>query len=116
MKININIDRTPEHIWSSICGSAWETWSWWQYLNYDGGDWDKPCDLWILVTDPYMDEYSLEAYDVLSAKVTLPDLVRALEELSDHAQIMDCLINDDFDAVYGDVVMQQAIFGEIIYG
>lgn len=114
MNINITVDRTPEEIWSMICGSAWETWSWWQGWKYDGGDWDKPCDLWVIVDDPFTDdEYSL---DVLCAKVTVADIVRALEELSDSAPIMDCLLNDDFDAVYGDVIMQQAIFGEVIYG
>lgn len=116
MKINVTIDRTPEHIWSSICGSAWETWSWWYGWKYEGGDWDKPCNLWIIVDDPYTEGDDFAANSTLCALVTLDDIVRALEELSDHAQVVDCLLNDDFDAVYGDVVMQQAIFGEIIFG
>lgn len=119
MKININIDRTPEDIWSMICGSAWETWSWWYGWKYEGGDWDKPCDLWVIVDNPWEDnpEVSpLAADNTFSALITLADIVRALEELAEHPQIMDCLLNDDFDAVYGDVVMQQAVFGEVIYG
>lgn len=107
--VNMTFTYTPEALWSMICGSAWESWSWWRYLDYYGGDWDKPCDLWVAVEGPWED-------GLLSALVTLPDIVRALEELKDHSVIMECLRNEDFDAVYGDAVMQQAVFGEIIYG
>lgn len=107
--VTIKRQMPPEDLWSMVCGSAWESWSWWRLLDYDGGDWDKPCNLWVLVENPYED-------GLLSAVITLPDILRALEELSDHRMVMQCLLNDDFDAVYGDAVMQQAIFGDIVFG
>lgn len=116
MKINITLDLPPEQIWSMICGSGWETWSWWYGLKYDGGDWDKPCDLWIICDNPYGDDDASGSDDALCALVTLPDLIRAIEELSIHEAVMNCLHSDDFDAAWGDVVMQQAVYGEVVYG
>lgn len=117
--VNMTFTYTPEALWSMICGSAWESWEWWYGWRYEGGDWDKPCDLWVIVDNPWEDNEQvspLAADNTLCALVTLPDIVRAIEELKDHSTVMDCLRNEDFDAVYGDVVMQQAVFGEVIYG
>lgn len=116
MNININFTFTPEHLWSMICGSGWETWSWWYALDYVGGDWDKPCDLWVVVDNPFTDDDASGSEDALCAKVSIADIAQAISELQNHPQVMECLASDDFDAVYGDVVMQQAVFGEVIYG
>ena len=53
---------------------------------------------------------------VLTATFTIEDMVRALEESRDHPQIMRDLRSGDFDSIYGDYVIQQAIFGEVIFG
>lgn len=116
MNIPVSIDFPDEHLWSAICGSAWETWRWWYGWDYYGGSWEHPCELWIMVENPF-DDYADDEPDYLTAVVTIADLKRAISELSDHPPVMEALVNDlDFDAVYGDAVMQQAIFGEIIFG
>ena len=32
--------------WAAVCGSAWESNSWWYLYDYEDGDWDDPCTLW----------------------------------------------------------------------
>ena len=103
-----------EEAWSDICGSSWEFMSWWYFYDYEGGDWDQPCTLWVGIADPDSEHWDEEG--VITATFTFEDMVRALEELRDHPVIMDCLRGGDFDAIYGSVVIQQAIFGEVIYG
>lgn len=100
--------------WAAVCGSAWELESWWWAAEYEGGDWDDPCTLWVGIADP-ADEFWF-TNGVITATFTTEDMVRALEELRDHPQVMRCLRSGDFDATYGDVVIQQAIFGEVIFG
>lgn len=113
MSIDITLNYSDEDVWSSICGSAWESWPWWYDLKYDGGDWDKPCALWVTVENPFDSDYG----DCLTAVVTISDIKRALNELSGHPYVRQAIMHElDFDAVYGDAVMQQAIFGEIIFG
>lgn len=109
--VNINISIPAKNLWQMICGSAWETWSWWLGWRYEGGDWDYPCDLWVIIEDPYEDTPA-----AITAVLTVEDLANALSELSDHPQVMESFAHDDFDAVYGDVVMQQAVFGETVFG
>lgn len=108
VNVTISIDRN--RLWQMVCGSAWESWSWWLGWRYEGGDWDMPCNLWVIADDPDDDGAAV------TAVITVEDLANALTEMQDHAAVMECLVNDDFDAVYGDAVMQQAVFGQVIYG
>lgn len=104
--------------WAAVCGSAWEMETWWFTYEYEGGDWDDPCTLWVAIIDPeneYWDEFDYD-YGVITATFTVEDMIRALEELRDHPIVMRCLRSGDFDATYGDVVIQQAIFGGVIFG
>jgi hypothetical protein len=112
--ISIHYTMDDDDLWSDVMGSAWETCPWWFWLDYDGGDWDEPCTLWVAVANPDNDHWFEDG--VLTATITIDDVVRALEELRDHPVVMECLRNQDFDAIYGDVVIQQAVLGEVIYG
>jgi hypothetical protein len=100
--------------WAAVCGSAWETNPHWFWLDYEDGEWDEPCTLWVAIANPDDDHWFEDG--VLTATFTVDDMVRALEELRDHPQIMRDLRSGDFDAIYGDVVIQQAVLGEVIYG
>jgi hypothetical protein len=112
--VMLKYEIKDEDLWSSVCGSAWETCPWWWAADYEGGDWDEPCTLWVAIANPDDDHWFEDG--LLTATITIDDIVRALEELRDHPAVMDCLRNDDFDSIYGDVVIQQAIFGDVIYG
>lgn len=100
--------------WAAVCGSAWETNSHWFWLDYVDGDWDEPCTLWVALADPTDNDWFEGG--VLTATFTVEDMVRALEESRDHPQVMRDLREGDFDAIYGDYVIQQAILGEVIFG
>lgn len=106
-----------EELWSSVMGSAWETWEWWLWVDYVEGSWETPGEMWVVVLNPWEDEADPWEDGVLSAKVTLPDIERALGELTEHQGVMECLSRDelDFDSVMGDVVIQQAVLGDEIY-
>jgi len=112
-KILLKYEIDDEELWSAVCGSAWEMNSWWWAAEYEGGDWDEPCTLWVAIANPDSDHWFEDG--VTTATITLDDIVRAIEELFDHAVVMHCLREMDFDSSYGDVVMQQAIFGDVIY-
>jgi hypothetical protein len=105
---------SDENIWEMVCGSAWETNSWWWAVDYDGGDWDDPCTLWVAIADPDNDYWFEDG--VITATVTVTDIRRAIQEMLDHPVIEESFRKSDFDAIYGDAVIQQAIFGEVIYG
>jgi hypothetical protein len=107
--LNITLPVDDYALWRCVCGSGWESWSWWYSCWYEGGDWDQPCTLWVVIEDPYGDD------EWLTATITVDDIARAIEE-ADHPDVMHALVTSDFDACWGDVVMQQAILGEVVYG
>ena len=100
-----------EELWYCVFGSAWETWDWWWSIKYIGGDWDKVCKVKIVACDPDDDDVPK-----VTKTIGLDDIVRVLNELADFAPIAECLSDLDFDAVWGDCVIQHAVFGETIYG
>ena len=108
--LNSTLPIDDYDLWRCVCGSGWESWSWWYTCWYEGGDWDDPCTLWVVIEDPdYEDEWA-------TATITVHDIARAIEEQHDHPDVIGALIRSDFDACWGDVVMQQAILGEVVYG
>ena len=109
MKIQLTMMVNPYDLWSSICGSAWESWEWWLGWKYEGGDWENPCTLWVVAENPYDD-------GAITATVTVDDLARAIEDLQHSTVVMAAVVSSDFDALTGDIIMQQAIFGEVVYG
>lgn len=108
--VKVTVEVKDEELWSSVMGSAWETWEWWLWVDYVKGSWQAPGECWVVVENPWED-------GELSAKVTLPDIERALGELTEHQGVMKCLGSGelDFDSVMGDVVIQQAVLGDEIY-
>ena len=113
----IVMEVDDKELWSCIMGSGWESWEWWQWLDYTEGDWETPGECWVVVEDPWTDDSSMHSTESFSAKVTMADLERALSELTQHHGVMECIGNEfDFDSVYGDCVIQQAVLGEQIYG
>lgn len=91
--------------WSEIFGSGLETWPWWQEFTFlDGAEWDRPG----LVRVRY--EYQENKFN--NAAVSLEDLVNAYNVL-----IKDYRLDiDNLDAGTADLILQQAIFGQVIYG
>jgi hypothetical protein len=93
--------------WSAIMGSAWESWSWWRKVQYlDGADWDKPGQVKITMENPSGDLPMTETLE-------LQDLVAAYTKALKAGDLRDDW--DNLDAGSGDVVMQYALYGEIVY-
>lgn len=112
VKVRITIEKDAADLWSMIFGASGESWEWWLNVDFlDGADWDKPGRVFLAAANPDDPE---DAY--AEGTFTIEDVVRALEELSDHRAVMECLANEDFDAIYADVVMQQMLYGEVVFG
>jgi len=104
----------------NLLGSAFATWWWWNIVKYDEGfDWDIfPADL----DRPYLtlgiqiegDETDEDGYPLLNTKkVCVNDLVRAYEALQNSGYRLDW---ENHDASSSDCVLQQAVFGKVIWG
>lgn len=112
-KVIISIQMEAEEVWSNVLGSAWEDWDWWQEIKYsDGSSWDKVGEITVSITDP--DDENGEK--VITKTLNVHDLAKAYGELVAENYGGTNLNIHDLDAVYGDCVLQQAIFGEVIYG
>jgi hypothetical protein len=109
VNIEIKITISAKEFWSNVLGSAWETWDWWRSYDYSSGaDWDKPGTITVAIDNP-----EDEAGDPIVKTLNVHDLAKAYGELSAGMPHLDW---QDLDACYGDAVMQQAVFSEVVYG
>jgi hypothetical protein len=98
--------------WKSIFGASAEMWSWWRWIEFLDGDWDKPCSVILHIEDPD-DETKVVGHlrhpeEIFAALATATELypwhfVRHCGEL-------------DLDASSADVVLQVAALGDVVYG
>jgi hypothetical protein len=111
--IPIKIEATE--FWSAIFGSAWESWDWWlDYEFLEGSDWDTVGLVRVVGLDPEGDQVS----DKIEKILTIEDLVKSYTHLvNSNPNIPTMSYGElDLDASDGDVIIQQAIFGDVIYG
>jgi hypothetical protein len=119
MKITIDIDEVK--LWEAVWGSDGSGVTYWcsHIRQPDGSD----IDLWVndengqLVGNP-QDMKLRDAEDGTWHTVTLAQLVeaygKALSNGETHCGVSLSL--DDSDECFGDIVLQYAVFGEMIYG
>jgi hypothetical protein len=98
--------------WGNIFGASAEMWSWWRWIEFLDGDWDKPCSVILHIEDPD-DETKVVGHlrhpeEIFAALATATELypwhfVRHCGEL-------------DLDASSADVVLQVAALGDVVYG
>lgn len=100
-------------LWSMIMGAGWDTWDWWVAYRYEGGDWDEPCSL---VVTAWGDDEGEDPDLYVTKEISIRDVVAALESLSGNALVSRHLANMDFDASSSDCVLQQCVYGEVVYG
>lgn len=114
--VTIPVRVNRHELLSSVMGSAWSVWSWWRTAEYaEGYNWDTfPDDptahyITVGIDDPMDDEERR----VQVVRLTTADIVKAVGlALSMHHSIRW----DDMDAGDGDVVMQYATLGALVYG
>lgn len=122
--VPVEVDR--DELWSAVMGSAFDTYSWWQEVQFrDGATWESPGltgYVSVRVEDPNETEGS-GAW--LTFRIGMPELVKAIsiaiekgyrDPLVKRGTIGNAVQTMDFDATTGDIVMQCACFGEAVYG
>lgn len=105
-----------EDILRGILGAGFETWDWWQKVEYSTGfDWDTyPEDS----TEPFITLaiQDQDEWDAATQERTLSvdDILRAYLEIQGQWRGQRFL--DQEDAVSSDAVLQKAVLGAIVYG
>ena len=100
-------------LWSMIMGAGWDTWDWWVSYRYEDGDWDESCSL---IVTAWGDDEGEDPDLYVTKEISIHHVVAALESLSGNAMVQRHLANMDFDASSSDCVLQQCVYGEVVYG
>lgn len=109
---SVYVDK--EELWSAIFGSAYETHHWWRGEKFaDGADWDTIGDVTLTAYDPDDESKTI-------TKSFKPDDIFAAwqQSVANGNGHCGCPMTDidSADACFGDVVLQTAVYGKIIYG
>lgn len=101
--------------WQSIFGSAAETNPWWRGIAHITGDWDTPGRVLLTIDNP-----DAGAQEYLNRLFEPVDILRALAKATELYPWHFVRHGDerylDLDAESSDVVLQVALFGEVVYG
>lgn len=117
-KVKIEMDFTDEEVWETVFGSSPEMFgtNWWVSYDFlEGSDWDKAGAVRITLLDP---EDLEETGEKTVTKVLYPsDLVEALQKVvASGNRYTNWLDLEAYDSVAGDVIIQTAVYGEIVFG
>jgi hypothetical protein len=108
----VPITYDADEIWSDVFGSGYEYCPWWVGVKYsDGADWDKHGVATIK-------HWGKEDEDVLEVtKITIEDIAKAYATLTadNWTHCGGCGLSAP-DGCSSDVVLQMAVYGEIVYG
>jgi hypothetical protein len=110
-------EPTPERLqaaWEAVAGSL-PTWEWWREFKFmAGATWDRPGELAVTGENPNDETKTitktLTARDFLAAY----DKLRTTDNGGQHCGTCDLI--DDPDDCSSDLLLQQAMYGEIVYG
>ena len=111
--VRVTTEYFSTELWTMIMGAAWEQWDWWVKYEYRGGDWDTPCTL---VVTAWGSDEGEDPEEYITKHITIDDVVSALEALGGYGMVHKDLARRDFDASSSDCVLQQCVYGEVIYG
>lgn len=104
---------TRDELWSEVFGSGYEAVvdEWLVAERFIDGDWETPGTVQLVVEDPEEDGHITKAIDA-------DDLYRAYEIAVERGyNHCGSPINDqDFDACVGDIILQIAVYDEVVYG
>jgi hypothetical protein len=112
MTVTIKKHMEDTDFWSSIMGGTEFVNEWWLKVRYHGeSNWDKPGSVTITALDGETDE-------PVSKTLTIEDLVTAYEAViaKPYYHCGGTIDIDDMDECASDIVLQQAMFGDVVYG
>lgn len=111
MTVIIKREMDDVEFWSSIMGSSEFPHEWWLKIKYHGEtDWDKPGTVTVTALG--------EDNEPVAKTLTIDDLVSAYEAVIDK-QYHHCGMKvdiDNMDDCSSDMVLQMAVFGDVICG
>lgn len=100
---------TQTMVWEAVCGGL-ATYSWWEGFEFsEGSDWDKPGVLTVTVEDPMRGP-------PITKQLTALDMFHAWQGLAVKTHCGTCDLIGDPDMCSSDLILQQAMLGEIVYG
>jgi hypothetical protein len=112
-KILVMTPVNRDELWSSIFGSGYEysTEGWLYSIDFTEGDWEKHGVAVVKYEDP-------DTGTATRRTLTIADLANAVSDLNEQGwtHCDGCVILEDDDACVGDAVIQQALFGDLIFG
>lgn len=101
--------QEDDSLWSQVFGSGWETFEWWANYTFIEGDWDVEGVVVITHQDPDDTEGAATNHRIDAA--ALKAAYRKVGQKYPHL-----LVDQDIDAGLGDVIVQVACFGDVVYG
>jgi hypothetical protein len=109
-KVLVPIYIDKDELWSEVFGSAYESMDWWLDEEFLTGDWEHHGEVRI----SYEDEDENPQKMILKIEDIARGYALALENGYHHCGSYVDIRN--MDACAGDIVLQCAIFGQVIYG
>ena len=98
-------------LWSRIWGADPEGHSWYHSLRFlNGCNWEHHGTAEVVMEDPEDED------KVVTYRVTVETLALALSDLSFPDHLRRDILDDDADCGSADGVIQQAVYGEIVFG
>ena len=110
ISVPYTIDTT--NLWSRIWGSdPYAFGSWWRNVEWlDGSDWNKVGTVRVTLEDPEDEEKTV------TRDVSINDIATALSAPSFPHHLRQNIMDDNADCIDSDAVIQQIVYGEIIFG
>jgi hypothetical protein len=112
LKTGSAANPTPTMAWQAVTGGGFPSWSWWHSFNYgeDGTSWEVPGSLKVIAEDPSNERKTV------SKTLTALDLLHAYKAMPNKTHCGGCDIIGDPDDCSSDLILQWAMYGEIVYG
>ena len=100
---------TPAMVWKVVGGSL-PNYSWWEWFQYsEGADWETPGTLTVTGENPNGGRSIIKRLSAL-------DLLHCYLAMEQKTHCGDCDLIADPDICSSDLILQHAMFGEIVYG
>jgi hypothetical protein len=116
--VTVQITIDPQDLWENTFGTEGTSWSHWHEETFLTGDWDTIGTVRLGIQDPESDNED----DTVTKVIGLNDIVQALQTLLNNGTTCwghPLYVSGeqfDWDASASDMVLQQAVLGEIVYG
>ena len=109
-EIRDRIGETPSirAVWRAVMGGN-TNYSWWEWFEYESGDWDEPGVVLVTIENPLGGES-------ITKRLTGLDLWHAYRLMPHQTHCGECNLITDPDSCTFDLVLQTAMLGEIAFG